>query len=1205
MDEGVTPAARESPDREAMGGAWPLDEMQRWAPPGVSWSEGACGLPAEARASVMPPLPGPDGLEFLNSAGPAKMGADFSSTFCGSAVDTKLSLAGLSFSELGPYFLDALQHVLKRQHRKTLSTAKDVIFPLPLTGYPEVGPEKAAWLAAILLGLNSMYGVGEAGATRVTDAQKKVAATVLAFLDRMWPLNEKVPDTPFSELFLTRGIDYRGDEIKLACSFTWKSISGALPSEVGSLELEAFCVGGCQQYVTHFTDYLLPTDLQQLGKVPKVMVSDEEWPDVVRGLLKAKICGILPQRELHHVGSKPVLNGLFSVPKNEIVDNQEQHRLIMNLIPTNRLVRTFQGDTGTLPTIAGFNAFFLEDSEIAMLASEDIKCFYYLFRLPPSWLPLMGFSKPIPDFLVPTCWKGEVCHLVSLVLPMGFVNSVVLAQHIHRNVARWSNPLGVGGHKELRRDRPPTVSKEMFRIYLDNWDEVRKVDKALVDEVEGLPSPAQVAMRHQYSELELPRHPKKAVQGSLTAEVSGAYIDGQAGVAFARPSKILKYLGLAWEVITRGRASQKELQVVAGGLVYICMFRRALLSSLNAIWGHIESLKKEPPVVKRVVPHEVKLEILRFCALVPLAQMDFRTPMNAQVTASDASSQGGGICASVGLTSFGVRAQGAPVRGELEEPFDDIQVLTVGLFDGIGALRVAVDLLRVPLAGHISVECNAHANRVVESFFPGTILVPTVQGVSETLVKDWACTFCSVGVVLLGAGPPCQGVSGLNSDRKGSQRDVRSSLYKEVPRIADLFRKVFPWAQVHIIMESVASMDEPDRTAMSEGVGVTPYQVDAAGVSLARRPRLYWLTWELCNEKGMQLLAPRHQGWAKVTPVELTAEVMSKEFLEPGWFVPPGQRLATFTTSRPSNMPGRRPAGIHTCDEGALRRWKADAHRYPPYQYKAIFGVHHPQHEVRVASIVEREVILGFPMNYTQQCVPKAERVGQRYEDIRKTLLGNSWSVPVVVCLVKQLLERLGLAPRLSIQGVVDQLTPGAGSSLQSILRRPPVRREVPTVYPDGGLSRRLAGLVSVKGEDLLLQAPSEHVVKYHRLRSSIPAKLWKWAEVAGWRWKGGAEHINSLELRAAFTTIRWLIIKKRSYNCRCLHLVDSLVVLHALSRGRSSSKRLRRTMMRLNTLLLAANLHPVWTYVHTSQNPADRPSRRCKVRKWGKVKKG
>ena len=54
-----------------------------------------------------------------------------------------------------------------------------------------------------------------------------------------------------------------------------------------------------------------------------------------------------------------------------------------------------------------------------------------------------------------------------------------------------------------------------------------------------------------------------------------------------------------------------------------------------------------------------------------------------------------------------------------------------------------------------------------------------------------------------------------------------------------------PWAQVHRLMESVASMSEEDRAVMSDGVGSQPYWTDAFGLTLCHRPRLYWPTWEL------------------------------------------------------------------------------------------------------------------------------------------------------------------------------------------------------------------------------------------------------------------------------------------------------------------------------------------------------------------------
>ena len=184
------------------------------------------------------------------------------------------------------------------------------------------------------------------------------------------------------------------------------------------------------------------------------------------------------------------------------------------------------------------------------------------------------------------------------------------------------------------------------------------------------------------------------------AEVQGAVVRGQEGVAYPRPEKVLKYMGLAVKLIVWGRAGLKHLQVVAGGLVYIAMFRRPLFCALNCVWRHIEVLKQgggKP----QLLPPAVVAELVRFLCLVPLAQLDFRGELVGDVTASDASTTGGGICVTKGLTSYGVHASQASIRGEWPEPHDMCQVLTVGLFDGLGALRLACDALGLPMCGHI------------------------------------------------------------------------------------------------------------------------------------------------------------------------------------------------------------------------------------------------------------------------------------------------------------------------------------------------------------------------------------------------------------------------------------------------------------------------------------------------------------------------
>ena len=122
----------------------------------------------------------------------------------------------------------------------------------------------------------------------------------------------------------------------------------------------------------------------------------------------------------------------------------------------------------------------------------------------------------------------------------------------------------------------------------------------------------------------------------------------------------------------------------------------------------------------------------------------------------------------------------------------------------------------------------------------------------------------------------------------------------------------------------------------------------------------------------------------------------------------------------------------------------------------------------------------------------------------------------------------------------------------------------LPKVGRQGGdiqLVQKLTTLVSLKGEDLLLQAGSEDMVRYHRLRASVPSRLWKWAVAAAWRWQGTKEHINVLEMRAVLNAVRWRLERRGQVKIKFVHMVDSMVCLHSLARGRSSSLKLRRTL--------------------------------------------
>ena len=93
-------------------------------------------------------------------------------------------------------------------------------------------------------------------------------------------------------------------------------------------------------------------------------------------------------------------------------------------------------------------------------------------------------------------------------------------------------------------------------------------------------------------------------------------------------------------------------------------------------------------------------------------------------------------------------AQGG-LRGQL--PLS-IRFLVVSLFDGIGALRVAMDLQAVAVCGYISVESNPSARRVVESNYPGSCTARTWRQLTKPRSLSGACASHSAALLSWGLG---------------------------------------------------------------------------------------------------------------------------------------------------------------------------------------------------------------------------------------------------------------------------------------------------------------------------------------------------------------------------------------------------------------------------------------------------------------------
>ena len=320
---------------------------------------------------------------------------------------------GCKLVDLGPVVNDVLFILEGFDQCKPRSTAgKKALFPLPAPEFSGATGPGLDFLRALLRGLNSMHGVS--GFAKITDTSRRVVKRMKEVVEGSEILAEKLPNISFNQFFRSKGVDYHGEEVHVAKRVVWESILPSLPDQVGTLDIRDFCEAGVLYYVTHFEEFLLPEEDQTVGKTPSVMVDNqEEWEKVAIGLVEKGLCQVLPIQEVHSVKNKPVLNGMFSVSKQEFQGNIEICRLIMNLKPANLNCRPLEGDTGTLPAVSQMGGVYLADDEVLAASSEDIRCFFYLFKVPPSWVRFLSFSREAPECLIPPGKEGHSSLSIS------------------------------------------------------------------------------------------------------------------------------------------------------------------------------------------------------------------------------------------------------------------------------------------------------------------------------------------------------------------------------------------------------------------------------------------------------------------------------------------------------------------------------------------------------------------------------------------------------------------------------------------------------------------------------------------------------------------------------------------------------------------------------------------------------------------------
>lgn len=317
----------------------------------------------------------------------------------------------LRVGSLGQFVMDALKILeipkVPSSCRPRSKAGNMELFPIPVpTLHPQAGHVEL-FLQAIVGSLNSLHSPGEFRQAPLTAVANEVTKRLRNVIERSPLMDEVLPNISFEDFFSKKGVDYSGDEVRLAQPISWQSVEASLPAEVGTLDIRDFCTGGVLHFITNIEDTLIPLEEQRVGKTPSVMVKGNDWENLSHGLVARGLCQVVPEEALYSIDGQPLLNGLFSVAKDEIREGIPVTRLIMNLKPWNSISRSLCGDVGTLPAITQMSSLYIHDDDILVTSSEDLRCFFYLFGVPQAWVKFMGFGKPVPPSLIPKGGEGR------------------------------------------------------------------------------------------------------------------------------------------------------------------------------------------------------------------------------------------------------------------------------------------------------------------------------------------------------------------------------------------------------------------------------------------------------------------------------------------------------------------------------------------------------------------------------------------------------------------------------------------------------------------------------------------------------------------------------------------------------------------------------------------------------------------------------
>ena len=129
--------------------------------------------------------------------------------------------------------------------------------------------------------------------------------------------------------------------------------------------------------------------------------------------------------------------------------------------------------------------------------------------------------------------------------------------------------------------------------------------------------------------------------------------DGVAGRREAPPKYLLRLVrGTLW-LLSLPKLRRRQLQMLLGRWVRVLMLRRPGMAFLRVAWKAASSTP-----FRGTLPSKARDELVMLCFGAPLWFASWRAHVSEEVTISDASPDGAGVCYSTRLSKMGEREAG-------------------------------------------------------------------------------------------------------------------------------------------------------------------------------------------------------------------------------------------------------------------------------------------------------------------------------------------------------------------------------------------------------------------------------------------------------------------------------------------------------------------------------------------------------------------